>query len=242
MLYHYIKNGLIYDPVEENELIALIRPETLVWAEGMNDWQAAKDIPNLSKLLGKQIQSPPPLPLPSKYAFEVDCNVIQKDKGLPVVAQIILVIVVLLLGAWIFTDFKRKAAEVKAAQNNAQTEQSATQNTQTQAQTKESPQDNELKHPAKYLSLRFKSHKNLLSDRIIEGDIDNNASAASYKDISLQIKFMADSTTVLETKTITLDQTISNGTKLHFKKKFNTYPGKTKMVDVVINGAKGVVE
>ena len=60
MLWHYVQNGRSLGPVPEEQLKALLasgalRPEDLVWHEGMANWIAARSIPELQ---------PPVAPIP----------------------------------------------------------------------------------------------------------------------------------------------------------------------------------
>lgn len=70
MKYYYAVNGQQMGPVEENQLAALgIRPETLVWHEGMPNWQPAGQLPELSELFSN-VQPPtqPPVYQQPYYA------------------------------------------------------------------------------------------------------------------------------------------------------------------------------
>ncbi|MGE5611579.1 MAG: GYF domain-containing protein [Bacillota bacterium] len=46
----------------EQLLVQGLRPDTLVWREGMADWQRADSVPEVRALLGEIPASPPPIP------------------------------------------------------------------------------------------------------------------------------------------------------------------------------------
>lgn len=50
--YYIVRNGIQEGPFTTEELrTKQITPETMVWTEGMTDWQPARQIPELSELL-----------------------------------------------------------------------------------------------------------------------------------------------------------------------------------------------
>ena len=56
--YYYFTNGEQRGPLSIDQLkMAGIKPDTLVWTEGMDDWEAAKDVEGLNSIF----KSPPPL-------------------------------------------------------------------------------------------------------------------------------------------------------------------------------------
>jgi len=63
-VFYLAVNGQQAGPFDQNGLQQQVRegtltPETLVWAQGMDNWVAAKDVPELSSLFGS---APPPIP------------------------------------------------------------------------------------------------------------------------------------------------------------------------------------
>lgn len=80
MVWYYVRDGARQGPVEEaefNRLIAesVIRPETLVWREGMPDWRTLRDA----------AQPPPSAPAPSYVAPEP--VVVAAPEPVPVAAE-----------------------------------------------------------------------------------------------------------------------------------------------------------
>ena len=65
VLYYYAVNGTQQGPVGMDQLKALfanrtINKESLVWKQGMANWSALQDVPELQAFLGGS--TPPPLP------------------------------------------------------------------------------------------------------------------------------------------------------------------------------------
>ena len=56
--YYYFTNGEQRGPLSIDQLkMAGIKPDTLVWTEGMDDWELAEDVGELKSILSK----PPPI-------------------------------------------------------------------------------------------------------------------------------------------------------------------------------------
>ena len=66
MMWYYVKDGARQGPVEEAELgqlvgQAVVRPDTLVWCEGMADWRPYSTV-----------APPPPLGVPTTAEIAVE--------------------------------------------------------------------------------------------------------------------------------------------------------------------------
>ncbi len=70
--YYYLKGDAQQGPLVVDELKTQITRETLVWREGMSDWLAAKDVPEIAGVLPPPVPGvntstpPPPPPNPTK--------------------------------------------------------------------------------------------------------------------------------------------------------------------------------
>ena len=61
MLYYYALGGKQLGPVEEGQLVAMgVTRNTLVWCEGMTEWQPAGSVAALQSLFDPGVQTPPP--------------------------------------------------------------------------------------------------------------------------------------------------------------------------------------
>ena len=61
MLYYYSLEGKQLGPVEEGQLVAMgVTRNTLVWCEGMTEWQPAGSVAALQYLFDPGVQTPPP--------------------------------------------------------------------------------------------------------------------------------------------------------------------------------------
>ena len=61
MLYYYALGGKQLGPVEEGQLVAMgVTRNTLVWCEGMTEWQPAGSVAALQYLFDPVVQTPPP--------------------------------------------------------------------------------------------------------------------------------------------------------------------------------------
>lgn len=49
-LYFYVKNGVSEGPLSAEELIKLITPDTLIWAEGMTEWTPASEVAPIGEM------------------------------------------------------------------------------------------------------------------------------------------------------------------------------------------------
>lgn len=65
--YFYIdENGKQIGPVEADRLVKIIKPSTLVWAAGMNDWTPAELVDELSQMMAEV----PPVVTPPEFKEE----------------------------------------------------------------------------------------------------------------------------------------------------------------------------
>ncbi len=61
MLYYYALGGKQLGPVEEGKLVAMgVTRNTLVWCDGMTEWQPAGSVAALQYLFDPGVQTPPP--------------------------------------------------------------------------------------------------------------------------------------------------------------------------------------
>ena len=107
MNWHYMKNGAQTGPVTTDELKALlasgaVRPDALVWRDGLAGWSAASTQPEFAGVSGPTI--PPPAPGSSSTSavpgiFIADAADVEKNKVFGVLAYIGILWLVPLLAA-----------------------------------------------------------------------------------------------------------------------------------------------
>jgi TM2 domain-containing membrane protein YozV len=70
MSYHIVINGQQQGPFDPEQLRSRgVRPETLVWKEGMGDWQRADAVPELRHLFASPASTAPPGPPPTAQPY-----------------------------------------------------------------------------------------------------------------------------------------------------------------------------
>jgi len=109
MNWHYMKNGAQTGPVTTDELKALlssgaVRPDALVWREGLAGWSAASAQPEFAGITGPSVPPPAPGPVAGSASgapgiFNADPADIEKNKVFGVLAYIGILWLVPLLAA-----------------------------------------------------------------------------------------------------------------------------------------------
>lgn len=77
MEYYYIQNNEQRGPVSFEELCSMdLQPNTMVWHEGLTDWQEASKLPELAPYFAAQnnAQTPPPHNNPSYTTYSDEAN------------------------------------------------------------------------------------------------------------------------------------------------------------------------
>ena len=104
-----------------------------------------------------------------------------------------------------------------------------------------SAEEKEKKNPRSYLSIKGRDRHNLIGQTVIIGDISNNATVVSYKDVDLQLLFFSKTATLLEKDREIIYEVIAPGKSQHFKTKYFA-PKGTDSVGFEILGAKVVTK
>ncbi len=92
-------------------------------------------------------------------------------------------------------------------------------------QKKASLEDMERDSPLRFLSVSGSHRGNLVNQTVVEGEITNKATVVSYKNISLQIKFLDNEGSVIEKQKKVLDETVKPGAAIEFKIKTSHVKG-----------------
>lgn len=95
----------------------------------------------------------------------------------------------------------------------------------------------ERAEPLKYLNIASDYHTNLIGQTVIEGQINNKATAVTYKDIVVQISYLSETNAVLGTEDKTFYVFVQPKIPFSFKIKTDA-PDQTATVSLKIIGAK----
>ncbi len=223
--YFLIENGQQQGPFTKENLIQLeIKPETMVWSEGFDDWKKAKDIDDLKSLF--LIATPPPFSqaksvTPPPY-IAAEKGFIERNKLMLFVAVGVIVVGALLLVGLNSGDETEPVADDNIVQEQEQDQtngsnegssnpemqpgasqpQQAPPNQQKERQLSEGEMrerlyQTEKANPTENLSASGSYKVNLAANTIITGTIYNNASYAGFKNVKLIAKFYSKTDVVL---------------------------------------------
>ncbi len=252
--FYYAEGDKRVGPVSLDEVAnAAIQPDTLVWSEGLPDWVPATDLVELREVFAKL---PPPIkprpvvvpplpvattsPAPSEQ-FTVSPSPVRKRANSSRTALIVVIsLVVVAVLALVIADNNRSripsAAEVAAVERAGE---AAADIPKTPEQLRAELEVTERTQPLAYLSVSYRTWKNLIDETVIEGDIHNGATLAVYKDALIRATFYSSSDTELGYQEERVYQYTTPGATSHFKFKFNA-PRDTRKIDVRVVRAKPV--
>ena len=101
-------------------------------------------------------------------------------------------------------------------------------------QKKASLEDMERDSPLKFLKVAGSHRGNLINQTVVEGEITNNATLVTYKNIKLQISFLDKDGSLIEKQKELLDETVKPGATIEFKIKTSHIKGANSVnIDVV---------
>lgn len=101
---------------------------------------------------------------------------------------------------------------------------------------KKSLEQTERENPLQFLRIEGDNHVNLLNQEVVEGEITNKATLASFKDIEVRITFKSSSGSTIEKAIKTVNDVVRPGKTVSFKFKMKK-PKGTASVAVDITGA-----
>ena len=97
----------------------------------------------------------------------------------------------------------------------------------------------ERQNPSEYLKSQGTFRENMIGETVLEGRVDNVATMANFKDIVIEVTFLAASGTALGRKEFTRYEVVGHGYGVTFK--FKTFaPAQTKSVAVRVISATPV--
>lgn len=101
---------------------------------------------------------------------------------------------------------------------------------------KASVEEMERDSPLKFLKVTASHHGNLINQTVVEGEISNKATLASYKNIELSINFLDKDGSSIDKQKHTINDVIKPGSSNEFKIKISHVKG-AESVSVDITGA-----
>lgn len=246
--FYYAVGDQRQGPVSAEDLSKIVLPpDTLVWSEGMPDWVPVREVPELKNLFAS---TPPPLPARDQIPP------LPRATSNPTLAPARKGINKLILWAGAATIFIGAGIAVVASNTNSAPpseaevaavmqagDNAADQSTHNDAPSAPRPtprpktpeemridlQTTELRTPLNYLSADGRYWKNLMDETVVEGDVRNSATLATYKDALVRFTFFSRSDTPIHHEDQRVYDYISPGSSVHFKFKFNA-PSATDRV------------
>ncbi|MBS1773186.1 MAG: hypothetical protein JST82_10005 [Bacteroidetes bacterium] len=99
---------------------------------------------------------------------------------------------------------------------------------------KKSLEETERENPLQFLRVTGDNHVNLLNQEVIEGEINNKATLASFKDVEVKITFKDQSGSTIEKAIKTVNDIIKPGSTVSFKFKMKKPKGTSSVaIDIV---------
>jgi len=95
---------------------------------------------------------------------------------------------------------------------------------------KASLKDIETGSPLKFLKVSGDQHNNLLNQTVVSGEVVNNATLVSYKDVQLLLIFKDEDNKVIEKQKQSLDDVMKPGSTTDFKLKISHVKGASSVV------------
>jgi GYF domain 2 len=196
-----------------------ITSETFVWKEGMSDWVKANEIEELRVLL---INTPPPfkaatvskpsLPIAERQnqsgAFNTGSWIGRNWRKLSLV--IIIGIVAIILYNYVANQNQGNAYYPPSLDSFPREK--------TPEELRLELQMKERENPKEYLKAYITRRKNLIGENVFEGTITNNASAASFKDITVKIFYLSKTRSVIGYHDFTVYEIIGPNQTVEIKK------------------------
>lgn len=188
--------------------------DLIVWKEGMEGWQKAKDVEELKEVI---ISTPPPIPQAPQPVYSAEKNtVVKKSKSKRIALVAVLIIVVAVAG---FIYYKQYV-ENKDSDSYGNSDYGDVSNSSDNEETiKEDLITIEKRNPKRYLSVESRARKNLIDQNVIIGTITNSATLAKYKDVVLKVIYLSQTGSELGTERFTVYEYVPSGGSIDFKVK-----------------------
>lgn len=102
---------------------------------------------------------------------------------------------------------------------------------------KASMADMERDSPLKFLKISGSHRRNLVSQEVVEGEVSNHATLTSYKNIEVQLTFLASDGSTIEKQKHTLDDVAKPGATVDFKIKVKHVKDATSVTMDIVDAA-----
>ncbi len=217
--YYIHENGRRKGPFSFEELRSkYITTHTVVWREGMTEWDEAGKVEELVPIL---VKTPPAYQniadeKPSQGYLSAISEAREKDRRfekyfswLGIVVAAILVILYLTID---------KEADHEGLANKTKSGFSFSQQKSLAASRPELLQK-EKQTPAVYISNHSTWRKNLVGETVIEGTLSNAAKIADFKNIVLEVRWFSKTNTLIGTKQLIVYELVGAGKSIKYKLK-----------------------
>lgn len=100
---------------------------------------------------------------------------------------------------------------------------------------KTSLEDKEKANPESFIDVNYTYRQNLIDQWVLEGTIRNEASIATFKDVTMRVHFYSKTDTDLGTQEKTIFEYFEPGSTRDFKLKFDGYEDATSVKLEILN-------
>ena len=243
-----------------------ISRETLVWCDGMVDWEKAKNVEEIKSIFAvipppikketpppikKEVEATPPTVHKTETVVNTNTPVTEVKKAKSNKTRNILIIVfaiiIVAVAAILITNYyinKDDDSSSSSSSSSSSNSSNSDNNTYQEQSTQKSEQElkadlkgTEESNPTKYLSVSGKGNFNLLNQTVIEGNISNTATLATFKDIKVKVTFQTKTGTVLNTNSFIVYDFASPGKNIHYKTKLAYYNKNCKALSLDVVSA-----
>lgn len=210
-----------------------IKPNTLMWSEGMPNWQEARAIEELKALL--KLGTPPPLPFTTPHQNQpVVYPIHTKSKNdFGFTTGIIVGVCVLLVAGAIYISQNNSRQNTNTSTFGSSRAAFVPEREKTQEEIKIDLKSKEEAEPLKYLSLSYDVREAFDGRTRITGRVSNKASVAKFKDVVIRMTFYTKTDTEIDTEEKTVVEFLAPNSAKNFNWKIAT-PRKTAKVSLQI--------
>lgn len=198
-----------------------------VWFEGIEDWTTAGEIEELKNIL---VSTPPPI---KKNVSDTKTNSkstestkISENKIVPKksnwfwnLVKVIIISIVVFSIILVVANYNQK-----------------TESTPTYEESIMTIAETEAAYPINYLEADGRYKENLLGDKLkIDGNIQNNATVTTYKDVVIEVTYYSKTDTEMGTESFTIYEFFPPTSKKPFNLKIKNYSNISKIGWKVVN-------
>lgn len=251
--YFFVESNQLKGPFTSEELKSKnLRPETMIWHEGLKDWTRASELDELKPLFGA---TPPPL---NRNTAAPPALSIRKKSlplwrivaGTALVTALVVVLVIQSSGSpssledpsspEIDNQLERIDVNQKVDDDDYRQEEQAPPKPLTEEELRAALLKKELANSGDYLTADCTYRYRFFAERFeIEGAVYNAASLATFKDIVVTLIYYSNTNTELARKNYVLYEYVYPNSSTTFKWNVEA-PDETKKISAVVRKATGV--